>query len=268
MIPASKTPLLQAAFSRYTQWYLRRSFHAVHLLGEIPTFPDNSDLPLIVCMNHSSWWDVLLGLYCADTLFGWEWYGVMDARQLERYRFFARLGMIGVDRTSLHGAKEFLTYTEHLLKGKRRALWLTPQGEMLSNALRPVHFQPGIGHLALALEDFYITTVALHYEFWNERLPETFIALSPLERVTVGANFDRRAFVRQQEARLQDQMDALALLAQQRNAANFRPLLTGKSGISTTYDLLRSVGARLRGERFRVEHGDIATPQWKKDTRR
>ena len=54
--------------------------------------------PLIVCVNHCSWWDVLVGLFMETELFGCEWYTMMDARQLQRYRFFCRLGVIGVDR--------------------------------------------------------------------------------------------------------------------------------------------------------------------------
>ena len=79
--------------------------------------------------------------------------------------FFARLGIIGVDRTSLAGAKEFIDYASGLLKRRSRALWITPQGAMLSNHARPIRFQPGIGALAEQLGDFYSVTIAFHYEF-------------------------------------------------------------------------------------------------------
>ena len=263
IIPATKTPWLLNLFSQYTRRYLQRNFHAVHRFGEIPNGGLTENIPLIVAINHSSWWDVLLGLIAAEDFFTREWYGVMDARQLERYKFFAKLGMIGVDRVSLTGAKEFLAYSETLLKNQPRALWLTPQGEMLSNQRRPIRFQPGIGHLAERLGDFYFTTIVFHYEFWNEKRPEAFLSLSAIERVHVGADFKRREFVAAQEQRIERQLDELLAAVQSRDAALFHPLLRGATGISATYDLIRAVGARLRGEAFRSEHSEIATPQWK-----
>ncbi len=265
LIPAGKWPLLEHYFLLYTRHYLRRSFHAVHLLGERPQWEDDGHTPLLVCVNHSSWWDVLLGLLVETELFGWEWYTVMDARQLERYTFFTRLGVIGVDRTSLSGAKEFLNYSQNLLKGKRRSLWLTPQGAMLSNYARPMTFQPGLGYLAAGLEDFYYTRVAFHYEFWNERLPEAFVSVAPIERIsTTAPGFNRKRFLHAQERALEIQVDALLQAVQQRDPALFHSLLRGKTGISPTYDTIRRVGAKLRGESFTAEHSEIETPQWKK----
>jgi 1-acyl-sn-glycerol-3-phosphate acyltransferase len=264
LMPATKTPLLETWFLRYTHHYLRRSFHAIHLLGEPPQIPTNGQIPLLVCLNHSSWWDVLVGLFMASELFGWEWYTMMDSRQLQRYRFFCRLGVIGVDRTSLAGAREFLRYAETLLKGRQRALFITPQGTMTSNYARPVRFQPGLGHLAPLLGEFYLAQVALHYEFWDERLPEAFISVSSVERRTIcTSDYDRKRFVREQERALEAQMDKLLAAVRLRDPAAFRPMLVGKGGISPTYDAIRRIGAKLKGEEFTQEHGKILTPQWK-----
>ena len=264
LIPATKSKFLTHWFTRYTQHYLRRSFHAIHLLGDPPQFDTAAEIPLIVCLNHSSWWDVLLGLFIETRLFGWEAYTVMDARQLQRYRFFSRLGVIGVDRSSLQGAREFLGYAETLLRERRRALWITPQGEMMSNYSRPIAFQPGIAHLAARLGEFYLARVTFQYEFWNDRLPEAFVSVSALERVEAcGANFDRKAFLHAQEQALEAQLDALLLQVEQRDATQFRELLRGKDGISPTYDALRKVGSKLRGETFTPDHSQVITPQWK-----
>lgn len=265
LIPAGKSPFLERCFLLYTRRYLQRSFHAVRLLGDAPRWEDDGHTPLLVCVNHSSWWDVLLGLLVETELFGWEWYTVMDARQLERYKFFTRMGVIGVDRTSLSGAKEFLQYGENLLKDKRRSLWLTPQGAMLSNYARPITFQPGIGYLAAGLENFYYTRVAFHYEFWDERLPEAFVSVAPIERIqTTNLNFDRKAFVHAQEQALEAQVATLLTAVQNRNADVFRYLQRGHVGISPTYDAIRALGAKLRGQSFTPEHSDVETPQWKK----
>lgn len=267
LIPASKWPLLNKSFMLYTRRYLQRSFHAVHLLGEPPQIADDGRTPLLVCLNHSSWWDVLMGFFVEKELFDWDYYAVMDARQLQRYKFFAHMGVIGVDRTSLAGAKEFLQYGTGLLQGQRRSLWMTPQGKMVSNHSHPITFQPGLSHLAAGLNSFYMARVAFHYEFWNERLPEAFVSVSPVEHFQRSdAKFDRKGFLHTQELALQAQVDMLLTAVQTRDAAAFTPLLRGRVGISPTYDAIRAFGARLRGQSFSPEHGDLITPQWKQKT--
>ena len=39
--------------------------------------------------------------------------------------------------------------------------------------------------------------------------------------------------------------------------------MQGHSGISPVYDAIRSLAARLRGQRFSLEHSDTLSPQWK-----
>lgn len=268
MIPAGKPAFYLPYVAPYVQRYLRRSFHTVHLLGAPPTFTDDGRTPLLVCLNHSSWWDVLLAFRVEKEFFGWERYGVMDARQLERYRFFNNLGMIGVDRTGLQGAKEFLDYAETLLRGQRRALWLTPQGAMLSNATRPLVFQPGLAHLAQRLGRFHLARVALHYEFWDDKLPEAFVSLSPVDLVEIGADFHRRDFLHTQERLLTAELDTLLAAVRRRDPTEFVPLLRGATGISPTYDLIRRAAARLRGEAFSSDHSALQTPEWKKGRER
>jgi len=264
LIPAAKWTPLEGWFGTYTKRYLQRSFHTIHLLGSLPQLSVSDDIPLLVCLNHASWWDVMLGFHLQHTLFGWDWYGVMDARQLQRYSILRHVGMIGVDRTSLAGAKEFLEHATTLLRGKRRSLWLTPQGEMLSPRARPICFQSGLGHLAAALGDFQIVRIALHYEHWNERAPEAFVHISPTEIHSDSHDaFDRKAFLCHQERRMEREVDALLLAAEQRDPTLFTPLLHGSSGISPTYDLIRLAAAKIRGKAYTQEHGEVVTPQWK-----
>lgn len=268
MIPAQKSALIGCWFRAYNRLYLRRSFHRIHLDGSLSGLKGDGKTPLLLCLNHSSWWDLLLGLYLSDHLTDWDMYGVMDERQLRRYRLFSRLGVIGVDRETLRGAREFLDYTRTLLAGQPRALCLTPQGEFVSNAIRPVHFQPGIGALAGQLKAFLFTTVVFDYEFWSEKQPEAFISVRPAEYVVVDSDFDRRAFVHRQERQMEQHLDALTALRVQRDPTLFQTLLEGGSSISPVYNTLRRASAWLRREPVALSHQDIATPTWKEARKR
>lgn len=263
-----KVPWIKEGFLRYyIRPYLQRHFHAIWLYGEPPTIGRLSTMPLVVCLNHSSWWDLFVPAYVEHLLLHHDVYTVMDAEQLRRYAIFSKMGVLGVDRSSLAGIKAFLNSTETLLKGRPRSLWLTPQGEMVSNYRRPLRFQPGLAHLARRLERFHLLFCAVHYEFWTERLSEAFIAFSELKTVDTSCqNWRGREFLQAQERRLEELLDTLLEAVAQRDVSVFHPLLKGASGNAAVYDLPRAVWARLCGRRYVGEHGAVPTPKWRERT--
>lgn len=259
-----KVPLVVHWFQRYTRAYLRRHFHSLFLLGTPPLLPSDQR-PLIVCVNHSSWWDILVGFHLERELLHTDLYAVMDARQLERYSIFKYIGVLGVDRTSLAGSREFLDLAEQLLKGKPRSLWLTPQGELVSNYRRPIRFQTGLGHLAARLEEFSLVHLTLHYEFWEEPRPEIFASFTPLRSIKIDpSHFSPRGFVRSEERIMQENLEKLLCRVREREPRVFRSLLRGQTSISTVYDLIRRLQSRRRGEPFLPEHNQVVTPTWNK----
>jgi len=265
MIPAAKNPLVERWFRGYVRRYLRRSFHRVLLLGDLPRAPEG---PLLVCVNHSSWWDLLLGFWLSREVLGWDSYGPMDQRQLRRYPIFTRLGVFGVDRESLQGGREFVSYATTLLAGSRRALWITAQGAIVSNSRRPVRYYSGVAHLARALAPCHVLTVALDYEFWDEKLPEAFVSVGPM--VTIDSDpRSRGELLHQLERTMEDQLDGLAEARVRRDPREFRELLRGGGSVSPVYDALRRLTSRGRGETFNPEHGALATPpRWGPERRR
>jgi 1-acyl-sn-glycerol-3-phosphate acyltransferase len=254
MIPECKQPLVERWFAGYTRRYLRRSFQRVLLLGELPETPPG---PVVVCMSHSSWWDMLLAFWLSAERLGWDGYGPMDERQLRRYPILRRIGVFGVDRESLAGGREFLAYGRDLLAGRPRALWITGQGAMVAPDARPVRLYSGVAHLAHALGECHVVTAALDYAFWDEKLPEALVTFGPLRRY---GGDGPRALLRRLEEDLEGGLDALGELRRARDPARCRVLLGGAGGISPTYDALRGLGARLRGERAPAAHGAVVTP--------
>ena len=60
-----------------------------------------ADAPVLIIANHSSWWDSLLALWLSESeLPGSQAYGMMDASNLKRFRFFRWIGCFGVDLSS------------------------------------------------------------------------------------------------------------------------------------------------------------------------
>jgi 1-acyl-sn-glycerol-3-phosphate acyltransferase len=105
-------------FTRYVKKFLRKNFHAVRLSRSGAALP-NDGLPVILVLNHPSWWDPMVGTALTELLPAFSHYVAMDAAMLKVYRVFTRLGFFGIDMNSLSGARTFL----RSLSGSPRENW-------------------------------------------------------------------------------------------------------------------------------------------------
>jgi 1-acyl-sn-glycerol-3-phosphate acyltransferase len=241
-------------FRWWVRGYLRKHFHAVRLSRG--TRPDVApDLPLIVVLNHPSWWDPLVGIVLAGLFPEHAHYAPMEADTLGRYSLFSKLGFYGLDRGTPRGAVAFLRATTAILSQPRSAVWITAQGRFTDPRVRPTLLRPGVGHLARRLDEGLILTLALEYVFWEERLPEALCRFG--EPIWIGKDQGLRVseWVERIQGSLTSAQDALRDAALSRDPTGFETLLLGKVAIGGIYDLGRRSRAWLRGERFRPEHG-------------
>lgn len=249
-------PRLAALFSRYGERYLARHFHAVRLARE--DRPDPATLrgrPLIVYLNHPSWWDPLLCLLLARRIFPrLRHFGPMDAAGLEKYKLFGKLGFFGIEPGTARGARRFLEVSQALLAQPDTALWITAGGHFADPRERPVRLRPGLGSLLRRLDRVTVLPLALEYPFWEERSPEALARFGEPLHVR-GSDRNGTGWTVLLESRLAAIQDALASEALARDASRFEVLVGGRAGVGGVYDLWRSVRARLRGETFRPEHG-------------
>ena len=232
---------------------LRRSFHAVRIARPgVPAVPD--DCPLIVYVNHASWWDGALVPVLLDRLFpARRVFGPIDADALARYRFMRRLGFFGV-RPGFAGAATFLRTGRALLASPDTLFCLTPQGRFVDARVRPVALQPGLAALVATVPRVTVLPLAIEYPFWSERTPEALVRFGEpqaLGRDTAASRADLGAML---AARLGDTMDRLAADAISRDPDRFETLLDGSAGVGGVYDLGRRLKAWSRGERFDAAH--------------
>jgi 1-acyl-sn-glycerol-3-phosphate acyltransferase len=244
-------------FSRYATFYLRRNFHGFSLLRTgLPQ--DCTGLPLLVCLNHPSWWDPLTSLHLSRRFFARrQQYAPIAADGLAKYKFFARLGFFAIDLHSHAGAAHFLRIGEAVLSHPNGALWVTPQGAFRDVRDRPVLMEPGIAHLARRLKRFAMLPLALEYAFWNERYPEAFANFGPLMTVEDGRARSTADWTNIFSSALEDAQDRLSQSVRRRDPRLFMPLLQGCAGVGGVYDLWRRTKARLGGTKFEAEHGGL-----------
>jgi 1-acyl-sn-glycerol-3-phosphate acyltransferase len=215
-----------------------------------------NDAPVLVCLNHPSWWDPLVALALADATFGDRvHYAPIDATALARYRLFERIGFYGIESDSWSGAATFLRTGNAILANSRSVLWITAQGRFTDVRTRPPELRPGIGHLIHAAGSVTVVPLALEYTFWEERTPEVLACWGSPVRIASGRTLSAEAWTRDIAGRLEQAMDRLAELAKTRDRSAFEAVLTGKAGVGGVYDVFRRVRALLRREPFIRQHG-------------
>lgn len=252
--PAKIVPLIHSCFLRYIEWSLSRHFHALRMAsgGGAPEVPFSD--PLVVYLNHASWWDTLLMMWLGRRLYpNRPQYGPIDAAQLERYGIFKSLGVFGVEKGTASGARKFLRVSSEVLKQDGAMLWLTPQGRFSDVRERPVRFAAGIAHLALRMPRAVFVPLAVEYGFGIERLPEIYIRFGEIKRGgDLGASSEavRSAL----EAGLLGTQEALCFEVSAKEMNVFRTLLSGGGGASVPYDIWRRIKGALTGRGTSVNH--------------
>lgn len=250
------SPRLYRAFARWLRSYFARNFNAVRVARDgAPRVPE--DGPVVVYANHPSWWDpILFVLLQREFLDGRPGYGPIDAAMLERYGFFGRLGMFGVEPGTRRGAATFLRTGRAILERPESVLWITAEGEFRDPRRRPVRLAPGLAHLLAGPARATVLPLAIEYPFWTERKPEVTVRFGDPIVADGSTGRDADAWRETLEAALTDTLDRLALDVAERDPSRFDSLVRGGSGVGGVYDLWRRVRARVRGERFDAAHMD------------
>lgn len=249
-----RQPALVRFFTGVMTRRLRGAFHAVRLArdGQPRIEPGR---PVVVYLNHPSWWDPALVMLLAGRLFpGRAGFGPIEAEALTKYRFMARIGLFPVER-GRPGAVNFLRQSLGVLADPDAMLWITAEGAFTDPRRRPVHLRPGIAHLARRLPQAILLPLAVEYPFWDESTPEALVRFGPPVDAADHVGLDVLRWRELLEDRLADTMDTLAADAQSRDPARFTTLLGGRVGVGGVYDLWRRTAATFRGRRFHAGHG-------------
>jgi 1-acyl-sn-glycerol-3-phosphate acyltransferase len=219
------------------------------------SFPNVApDLPLIVVLNHPSWWDPLVGVVLAGLFPERAHHAPIDAKALARYDFFNKLGFYGVEQGTARGAIAFLRTTTAILSQRKTAVWVTAQGQFTDPRVRPPQLRSGIGHIARRLNRGVVVPLALEYPFWDERLPEALARFGEPILIERGRDLSAVEWVKRIETNLAATQDALMADVLSRNGAAFETLVTGNVAIGGVYDRWRRLAAWLRRERFQAKH--------------
>lgn len=252
--------------SRFILWffrgivrgYFRRHFSGVRLSRDSHRTSFGEER-LIICANHSSWWDAMvLVLLAAKLMPGRNHFAPMDAQALERYGIFKQIGVFGVELRTVRGAAKFLRTGNRIVESGG-VLWVTPQGRFADPRERPLGIKPGLAALAAKMEGgCTVLPLAIEYVFWDERLPETLLHFGDPVRVNGQSVAEVQQLI---EAALLQAMENLKVEAMARNPAAFSMVLNGTVGTGGVYEIGQRMLAAVLRRRFQPEHTAIVVPQ-------
>lgn len=248
------SPWLLRAFRWYARRYLCRHFHALRLSRSGYPFPPPGRDPLLIVLNHPSWWDPLVGLVLSGLLADRDQFAAIDAAAVRRYAFFTRLGFVGVETGSVRGAAEFVRTGVTILSQPGRVFWVTAQGRFADVRERPLAIHSGVGYLAARLSTGLVLPLALEYTFWTERTPEALVRAGEPLRITDYPGSSGKDWTRRIEEALTHNLDVLNRETISRDPERFTVLLAGRAGVGGPYDWWHRLRAWLRGEAFDPAH--------------
>lgn len=203
--------------------------------------PSDHPIPLIVYCSHGGWWDAGLAIALTNAHLGVESYGMMEEKQLKKYRFFAKIGMFSVHRSNPRSAVQSLHHAVNLLRNTSKVLWMFPQGELIHQEMRPIHAYSGIGNLVEMLGEAWCVPVSIRYDFLKEQQPEAWVSIGEPELLSSVSFSKKQDITEHISRRLTDLMDEVRDEIMHHRVQGYRTVIKGKTSVEKRWDAVRGM---------------------------
>ncbi len=183
----SKNKLVVSFFSMYFRRLIKRSFCSVKAKGldiarsEIQTSLE-SHRPIVLCANHSSWWDAPLIYFLSYDVLKIDSYCLMEKKQYDRYPYFSKFGVIPLIREDARYSIKVLSDAASFLNNTGKGLWIFPQGEIIPNGRRPFHFYTGVSYILEKLDNPLLLNCFMDIRIGAEQYPEAFVEFFKIKK--------------------------------------------------------------------------------------
>jgi chlorobactene lauroyltransferase len=139
--------------------------------------------PVVFYANHAYWWDGFWSQLCTEEFFHQNLHIIIEFQQLQKHRFFTRIGAFSLDRSHPRSAIATIHYAAELLttaSERQNALWIFPQGQIEPVDKRPLFFFKGtasiVSHVLETVPSIYLVSVVSRIEYLDEQKPELFLS--------------------------------------------------------------------------------------------
>ncbi|MBR2757233.1 MAG: lysophospholipid acyltransferase family protein, partial [Exiguobacterium sp.] len=149
---------------------IRPTFHNIYIRK------DDDPTPGLFLSTHSAWWDGLIMYMINEHFLRHDIHVLMDEDGLRRFPFFRHLGAFSVKKGRLSDVRASLAYANELLMSGK-SVWMFPQGQEMTQELRPVEIESGA---TLLLNDRPVHLCAMYYSFENHAEPLVYVRFRTL----------------------------------------------------------------------------------------
>ena len=222
MIPPNKSRLFTAWFARDASRRIARSFSAVRVRGLARLCAACDQGSVLVVSNHTAWWNPLVAIVLANRHLRADAYAMMDANNLARLPFFAKVGAFGVDLSDPRDGARAIRQATKLLARPRGLVWIFAQGREVPITVCPLGFRAGSAEIARIARHTWIAPIALRYEMGASPLPTLWISCAEPAQTSIREVTAERE---RQEQIVTDELDAIdRAIANGSDAASFETI--------------------------------------------
>jgi chlorobactene lauroyltransferase len=205
------------------------------------------DTPVVFYCNHAYWWDGFWSQLCTELYFRQNLFIIIEQQQLEKHRFFTRVGAFSIDRSNARSAVRTLDYAASCLLEpslRQNALWIFPQGMIEHVDKRPLVFFRGTAGIAdrvlKSRGKLYLVSVVSRIEYLEDQKPELFLSFRPAQLVTrecwKGVD-DLTGFMQKST---ESHLDEVKLQVTERRLDGFGTVVRGADSINRKVEKIRS----------------------------
>jgi chlorobactene lauroyltransferase len=184
MLKVRRSRLYTLWFGWYSRRQFRRYFNSVRVFMQSGVQAMDCRTPVIFYANHAYWWDGFWSQLCTEEFFHQNLHIIIEFQQLQKHRFFTRIGAFSLDRSHPRSALNTIHYAAELLTAeseRQNALWIFPQGKIEPVDKRPLFFFKGtasiVSHVFETIPRIYLVSVVSRIEYVEEQKPELFLSL-------------------------------------------------------------------------------------------
>jgi 1-acyl-sn-glycerol-3-phosphate acyltransferase len=225
MLEANKNRVFEKVFAVYNQNLLKRRFDSLSVSGLDFLLNKNSNIPLIIYCNHSSWWDGLVA-YQISRKANLNSFLMMEEKQLKKLFLFRKLGAFSIVREKPRQAIESINYSANLLlENYNRTLWIFPQGEILPSDTRPIFFYSGLSKIIEKVKNCAVASLSMRYEFLGKFKPEIFVKINQPKIISVNQDFNLKKMTKIFSAEITDSLDELKSDIMKANLSNYQSII-------------------------------------------
>ena len=246
MLKVRRSRLYTLWFGWYSRRQFRRYFNSVRVFMQSGVQEMEHGIPVVFYANHSCWWDGFWSQLCTEELFHQNLHIIIEFKQLQKHRFFTRIGAFSLDRSHPRSAIQTIHYAAELLTAKserQNALWIFPQGRIESIDKRPLFFFKGtasiVSRVLETIPGICLVSVVSRIEYLEEQKPELFLSFREPLQITPTEFLGPDALTAYMQRMTETHLDELKEKIINRTFDDAHLLVRGKPSINRRIEAIR-----------------------------